>query len=458
MAVLMTPLFMALVAVSVINVALPSIQHSLHATSTALQWVLSGYALAFGVLLIPAGRAGDATSRRTLFIVGVSLFTLGSALAAFAPTILLLNLARVLQGVGSGVLNPQTVGIIQRTFTGQDRARAFALLGTTVGVSTAIGPVVGGLLIGALGEGVGWRWIFGMNVPIGILAVVGAVVWLPRGESWRGSRPDLDPVGAGLLALTVLGLMLPFVERTVSPFVWLALPVAIGVGVAWVMWEDRYARRGGEPMVRLGIFSERGFTAGITLITVYFMGITSVWVVVALFVQTALGGSALEAGLVGLPASIFSAISSQVAGRYVLRFRRRLVVWGFLVSLLGLVSTVLLAPGVGSGALPLWAMSASLSLVGAAQGMVVSPNQTLTLDGVGPEYGGVAGGILQTGQRLGAAVGTALIPGIVFALLEAGLAWGEVVVVAMSLIAAVTTVALVIALVDLRHERSTRRG
>lgn len=314
------------------------------------------------------------------------------------------------------------------------------------------------MLIGTLGEGVGWRWIFGLNVPIGLLAVLGAVLWLPQSEPRGAGRPDLDPVGAALLALTVLGFMLPFVERTVSPFVWLALPAAIGVGLAWVWWEERYARRGGEPMVRLRIFAQRGFTGGISLITVYFVGITSVWVVVALFVQTALHSSALQAGLMGLPASILSAISSQVAGRFVLRFRRRLVVWGFLASLAGLLVTVVLAPGVGDGTLPLWTMSASLSLIGAAQGMIVSPNQTLTLEGVGPEFGGVAGGILQTGQRLGAAVGTALIPGIVFSLVEAGLPWGEVVVVAMSLIAAVTTAALVVALVDLRRDRAVHSG
>src|SRR5699024_6297200 len=174
LAVLLAPLFMALIAVSVINVGLTAIGEGLEADTGSLQWVISGYALAFGMLLVPAGRAGDATGRRRMFVIGVGIFTLGSLLSGFAPNVEVLNLARVLQGLGSGLLNPQTVALIQHHFRGHDRARAFALLATTVAVATAIGPVVGGALIQVLGPEWGWRWMFLMNAPIGVIAIIGA--------------------------------------------------------------------------------------------------------------------------------------------------------------------------------------------------------------------------------------------------------------------------------------------
>ena len=162
---LMVPLFMALVAISVINVALPVIGQTLDADSSGLQWVVSGYALAFGLLLVPSGRLGDATGRKRLFLGGIAVFVAGGLLAGFAQSIEMLNLARVVQGVGSGMLNPQTFGLIQKYFRGEKRARAFATMATTVSVATASGPLIGGLLIEAFGEDVGWRTMFLVNVP-----------------------------------------------------------------------------------------------------------------------------------------------------------------------------------------------------------------------------------------------------------------------------------------------------
>lgn len=454
----MVPLFMALVSVSVINVALPSIGRGLAANSTHLQWVVSGYTLAFGLLLIPAGRAGDATGRRRLFLVGLALFVVGSAISAFAPSILALNAGRALQGVGSGLLNPQTVGIIQRTFAGQRRAMAFALMGTTVGVSTAVGPVLGGALIGALGPDLGWRWIFGVNVPLGLLALVAATRWLPRDRVTRVGAPDLDPVGALLLAAAVLCVMMPFLERGAHGMIW-ALPV-LGTGflALWVGWERRYARAGRQPMVRIDIFRDRAFAAGLSLITVHFVGITSLWISVALFVQMGLGVSALQSGLLGLPASLLNAVTAQVAGRYILRLRRLVVIVGFGLAITGLLTTAALVPFVTDGRLPVWALACSLALIGPAQGCIVSPNQTLTLEGVDAQYGGVAGGILQTGQRLGSSVGTAIIPGVLFASVEAGRPWGTAMTVTLLTIAGTAATALGIAVLDRRRERRVRRS
>lgn len=455
LAVLLIPLFMALVAVSVINVALPAIGEGLATDSIGLQWVLSGYALAFGVLLVPAGRLGDATGRRRVLLVGVALFTLGSLLAGFAPDVGFLNVARILQGLGSGLLNPQTVGLIQQHFRGQDRARAFALFGTTVAVATALGPVLGGLLIQMLGPELGWRWMFFINVPVGLVALIGITRFVPDDRQRRGKRADLDPVGTALLTVAILGVMLPFLERGAGAMVWFALPVGLLVMGLWWAWEDRYKTAGHTPMVDTAIFSNRAFRNGIVIVSVYFLGATSIWIIMALYMQIHLKHTAFEASVIGVPSSVAAAFASQIAGRYVLRFGRRMVIAGFAVAFAGLALTTLTAMGVEKAGLSFWLLAAPLTLIGVSQGMTISPNQTLTLNSVDPRYGGVAGGILQLGQRVGAAIGTALIPGIVFGLTEGGYPWGDAFTVAMSIIMALTVAALGVSVIDRRRERST---
>ncbi|MEE1650109.1 MFS transporter [Brachybacterium sp. J144] len=454
LAVLLAPLFMALIAVSVINVALTAIGEGLGADSSGLQWVLSGYALAFGVLLVPAGRIGDATGRRRMLIIGIGIFTLGSLLSGLAPNVEVLNISRILQGVGSGLLNPQSVGLIQQHFRGQARARAFAALATTVAVATAVGPVIGGLLIQLLGPELGWRWMFLMNVPIGIAAIIGAFKLIPDDRVRTRTRPDLDPVGAGLLTLAILGIMLPFLERGASVLVWLSLPAGLIVLGLWWAWEQRYKRAGRPPMVDTAIFSQQAFRNGIVIISVYFLGATSIWIIVPLFLQMHLGHTALEASLMGLPSSIAAAFSSQLGGRHVLRLGRKMVIVGFGIAFVGLLCTTILAGFVDAGWVAFWWLAVPLTLMGLSQGLTISPNQTLTLNSVDPRFGGVAGGILQLGQRTGAAVGTAMIPGIIFSLTEGGHSWLEAFTIAMVIIMALTLVAMGVAFADRARETS----
>src|SRR5690554_6840989 len=211
--VLLMAIFMSLMSVSVINVALASIQQGLDASQSDIQWVLSGYALTFGVVLVSAGRAGDLMGRGGFFILGVTIFTLASVAAGLAPDADWLNAARFVQGVGSGFLNPQGIGMIQQYFRGPDRARAFGFFGTTVGVSVAIGPVLGGILIHLGGPEIGWRLTFLINVPVGLLTIALAFLWFPRPlihkpklMAHKGLR-SLDPMGALLLGLGVLAVL-----------------------------------------------------------------------------------------------------------------------------------------------------------------------------------------------------------------------------------------------------------
>lgn len=457
LAALIVPLFMALMGVSIVNVSLPAIQDGLDASTSQLQWVLSGYALTFGLLLVPAGRMGDVYGRERLFLAGVGLFALASLGAALAPSATLLNVCRLVMGLGSGLFNPQILGMVQQHFHGPDRARAFGVMGSVIGVAMAIGPLVGGLIIGALGPDLGWRWVFGVNVPVGVLAVLAGWLWLPRTHRRPAARVDLDPVGVAVFGAAMLALMLPFLRVTTSPLIWLALPVGLGLGVSWLTWEGRYGRRGGEPMVDLVLLREPGFAYGTALIFCYFVGLTPSWAVLALFVQEGMGYSALVAGALTVPAALAGSVASVVGGRLVSRRGRPLVAWGVVVAVLGQLGSAGLALAAGEGALALWALGGVFLVVGVGQGLVIGPNQSLTLAEVPVANGGAAGGVMQTGQRMGGAMGLAVGTGTLYAVLDSSGDWHRAVFLAFLVSSLATLVALVVAVADARR-RGARVG
>lgn len=547
---LMVPLFMALIALSVINVALPVIGESLQADSSGLQWVVSGYALSFGLLLVPSGRLGDATGRKRLFLAGIAVFIVGAVIAGFAQNIGMLNAARLVQGVGSGMLNPQTFGLIQKYFRKEARARAFATMATTVSVATASGPLVGGLLIQALGDNLGWRAMFLVNVPLGVLALVLGHRWLPDdrriptptgedagrdvglsraragasarlddddndgdssstggdgGDSYGSSpssgdddgsprdtdrdtdsaaaairasdraiastaarapatrparqRLDLDPVGIALLGVAVLTIMLPFLSREHPPALWALVPAGLALLGVFAWWERRYERIGRPPLVNPDIFRDAGFRNGMVIVSIYFVGGTSLWIVMPLYLQFHLGYAPIDSAFISLPASICAAVSAQVAGRFVLRLGRRMVVAGFTLTICALMTFIVLAGFVESGALHYLVFMVPAAFIGIAQGMTISPNQTLTLRAVDPAYGGVAGSIISLGQRMGTAVGTAIVPGVLFGIVAANGDWLLAFRASLGIIAALAAGALAFSIVDRRREvRADREG
>ncbi len=458
---------MSLIGVSIVNVALPSIQLGLGADQSDLQWVLSGYALTFGVILVAAGRAGDIMGRGGIFLVGVGIFTASSIAAGFAADAMWLNAARFVQGIGSGLLNPQGIGMIQQYFRGEERGRAFGYFGTVVGFSVAIGPVLGGFLIETGGPDLGWRLTFLVNVPIGILAILLGMRWFPKplfrrppqrapdgaepAAGWLGS---LDPIGSVLLGLALLAILYPFMESRGSTISWALLPVGFALVWLWVWWERRCPRLGHTPMVDLGIFRTSSFTNGTLIMTLYFMGMTSVWVLVALYVQDGEGKTAFESGLFGIPASLLSAYTAYWSGRRVGRYGRKIVIGGIFLALLGLATSIAVVLLHERFALSVWWLLLSLSFIGLAQGAVISPNQTLTLAEVPLEYAGSSGAIMQTGQRIGTSVGIAMITAAVFAAL-ARWTWSIAVVIGFGLIALVVLAALGMAFKDQRDREKS---
>jgi MFS family permease len=396
---------------SKVNVGLPSIEDAFGAGSTELQLIVAGYVLTFGLTLVPAGRIGDQRSRKTLFVIGLSLFTLTSLAAALAPTIEVLLIARLLQGVAAGIQMPQVLGLIQELFHGPERGKAFGLFGATIGLATAFGPTLGGLMIAIGGPEDGWRGIFWMNVPLA-LAAIGLALWLLPETRHPSKKPlTLDPVGLGLFAVSVVSLMWPFLFTTGSPddnpARWWALVVFVLAITAFIAWERRYAASGRHPLVPLALFGVSSYRNGAALASVYFAAMPSMFLLTTLYLQHGLGLEAVFAGMVGIGFALMSAVGSWVGGNLVNRIGRPLVVWGLTILLAGIGLLVLFAFVTPPAVTP-WAMAGAMTIGGVGGGLIISPNQTLTLMDIPVKQGGLAGSVGQLGQRIGTAIGTAV--------------------------------------------------
>ncbi|CAN5859567.1 MFS transporter [soil metagenome] len=448
--------FMTLLDVSIVNVALPSIRTTLDAGDTAVQWIVAGYTLAFGMALVPAGRLGDTRSRRTVFALGLAVFTAASAACGAAPSAGWLATFRVVQGLGAGMLSPQVSGFIQTLFRGNDRARAFGLFGLTVSVSTAVGPLLGGALVSFGGADNGWRWVFLVNVPVGIVALALVRRLLPVAE--RGPRQSLDPLGVLLLGSAVLATLWPLVQGGSGEGAglvgrpWWLVGVAAGLLGVFAWWERRWDRLGNAPVVQPALVRLRPYMLGVGQGALFFAGFTSVFLVLTLYLQNGLGYSALAAGLTQTPFALGSVVGAPLGGRLVPRYGRLVVVAGLMLSALGLLGldlTVALAPDAGAA----W-LTPTLLLTGLGTGLTISPNVTLTLAEVDVRNAGAAGGLLQTAQRVGSAVGVALVLAQYFAALAAsGGDPGAALTTGLRTTLAFVLAALVLGVVDLAYRR-----
>jgi EmrB/QacA subfamily drug resistance transporter len=413
LAVLLAAGFMTLLDVSIVNVALPSIEQGLHAEQNELQWIVSGYALALGLLLVPSGRFGDAHGRRPVFMVGVALFVVASAACALAPTSLALVAMRIVQGFAGGLLSPQISGLIQSLFRGEERGKAFGLFGTTIGVSTAVGPLTGGALIALFGAHDGWRAVFFVNLPIGAAILLLARRYLPSPSSAQRRPQALDPFGVLLLAAAILCILVPLIEQRSwdSPLRLALFPLAAALLVVWVLHERRYGRTR-EPLVSLDLFRIRSYALGAPVGLIYFAGFVAVFFILTQYLQLGLNYPAWKSGLAATPFAIGGALVAPAGSRQVLRRGPKLVAFGLATVLVGMAG-VWLAVGAHPGHdVGLWT-ALPLLIAGLGGGLVISPNLTLTLSKVPVERAGSAGGVLQTGQRIGSAAGIA-VTGSVF--------------------------------------------
>ncbi|ANI93648.1 MFS transporter [Dietzia timorensis] len=402
--------FMGLLDVTIVNIALPAIDADFGGSTSSLQWVVSGHALAFGLILVTGGRLGDALGRRRMMLIGLVCFVATSAACGLAPSIGWLIAARFAQGISAGLLVPQNSGIIQNVFSGPERGRAFGYMGMAVGISGSIGPVLGGVIIGLAGGDGGWRWIFLVNIPIG-LALIAAVWRIIPGREPGSGKPDLDLVGAALLGLTVLALLFPIssVEHGFGPeFAIIALAPILGAFTVW--WERRIIRLGRAPLLNIPLLrATPGYATGMAVGLLYFCGFTGVLLIYSIYLQSGLGFTPLHAGLLITPFAISSAVAAPIAGRLVARGGRMTTVAALVLLIVGLALAATLIPLTEDTALAIPTQIATMMIAGFGAGGVVGPNMTMTLANVPPRMGGAAGAAVQTAQRIGNAIGAAVL-------------------------------------------------
>jgi EmrB/QacA subfamily drug resistance transporter len=415
--VLLLAAVLDLVDVTIVNVAVPTIQRDLGASYEAIQWVLAGYTLAFALGLITGGRLGDILGRKRVFLAGVAGFALGSALCGLSPSPGMLVASRVLQGAMAAVMIPQVVSIIQANFPLGERGAAFGAYGAVAGLASAAGPLIGGLLIRADLFDLGWRPIFLVNVPVALLALVAAALVVRESKSEHPLRLDLG--GVAIVTVGLLLLVYPLVVgRDLGWPAWTFASMAASAPVlaAFALWERHKAVKDGSPLVPPGLFGERAFVAGLLVNLIFFLGVGSFFLVLALHLQVGLGFTPLQAGLTILPFSLGGVVASGISVQLAPKVGRWVLAAGALLMAAGVVGLILAFSlyGTGTGT---WEMLPALLVAGFGMGLILPPLADVILAGVPSDDAGAASGVLSSTNQLGNAVGVAIVGVIFFGLL-----------------------------------------
>ncbi|WP_407345491.1 MFS transporter [Pengzhenrongella phosphoraccumulans] len=420
--VLLIGMFMSLLDATIVNVALPTIRTSLNASEATLSWIISGYALAFGLALIPAGRIGDRYGHKWVFFSGLALFTVASVACGLAQGDTQLIVARVVQGLAGGIFLPAVTAYIQLLFTGRTRGKAFAIMGAVIGVSSALGPLIGGLLIQAFGDTNGWRLVFFVNLPIGIVALVAAVILLPAGsENTRRAAGGVDGLGLALLSGGLVAILVPLIEGQDQGWpLWTYLSLVGGFALIALFgaWEVVVALRGKSPLVPPHLFSHPAFTGGVILALVYFAAFVSIFFTISILWQAGLGHTALESGIVSVPFALGSIIGASQSGRLAARIGRTVLVIGAAMVAVGLFALWLVLTIVTPGEATSWDLLVPLLVAGTGSGLFIAPNAQFIIATVDRQEAGAASGVIATMQRLGSAIGIAIIGSVFFGTLS----------------------------------------
>jgi EmrB/QacA subfamily drug resistance transporter len=420
-AVLLGAGFMNLLDITIVNVALPSLQLAFDATSSQIEWVVAAYILVFALGLLPAGRLGDIYGRRAMFMAGVTVFTIGSALCGLATSIETLVASRVLQAVGAAMMTPQTLAFVPALFAPKEQGVAYALGGLAAGLASVIGPVMGGTLIGLDIWGLGWRPIFLVNLPFGILAIVMALKYVPKLQPKAIGGNDF--VGIVLAGIALLLVIFPLIEGRQVGWPWWCfamMAAAVPMAAVFVGWQHRQAARGAAQLLPVALLANRKFLIGTALAALTFSGIPSFFLVFAIYLQSGFGLTPLQSGLTTVPFSVGVLVASIAAGKLGMRRQRLRITIGALLLMTGMsvARTVVL----GTEDAVVWAWFAvPLFIAGLGLGTAISPLFQTILSSVAGRDAGSASGALQSFQQVGGALGVAIMGEIFFStLMRAG--------------------------------------
>ncbi|UGT39455.1 MFS transporter [Nocardia yamanashiensis] len=414
--VILTAMFMAMFDYFVVNVAASSLQHDLHAGEAALELVVGGYGFAYASGLITGGRLGDKFGHRRMFLIGMIAFAIASLLCGLAWDAWSLVGFRVLQGMTAAALVPQMLALINTMFPVQERAKAMAGFGATVGLGAVSGQVLGGVLLDLDLFGWGWRTIFFINLPIGVIAAVLAARWLPRHEPAR--RPKMDPVGAlgisAALALVLVPITLGRPEGW-PVWTWVSMAAALPVLLLTLRYENRLLRAGGEPVLDTTLVRDRVFGAGMIVSGGYLAFFAGFMLCLTLLLQNGLGMSPLAAGLAFAPLGLTFATTSFFARKVAERVGNRVILLGASVSLAGMLVTMATLAWYGS-AISAAVLIPGMMLVGAGNGLSIPSTLGAVLSsGTIPVHqSGMAAGVLTTAQQFGNAIGATVLGTVFF--------------------------------------------
>ncbi|WP_223260457.1 MFS transporter [Paenibacillus ihbetae] len=410
--VVLVAVFMELLDATIVSVAAPSIAVSLGASEAELQWTVAGYTLALAAGLITGGRIGDQFGRRRAFLIGLMGFTLASLLCALATSPAFLIAARVAQGLTGSLMIPQVFGIIRTAFTPSQRAKAFGAYGAVLGLASLAGPLLGGILVNADLLGLGWRTIFGVNVPVGIVGLILGFRYIP--ESRGAGSMKLDLGGAVLISFAMILILLPIVQGREWGWPWwgfVMLALSIPLIALFFMRESRLAAGGDQPILDPALLRIRAFTSGLSASLLFFGGIGSFFFLFALYLQFGTGRDALETGMAILPYAIGSIITSGIGVQFANRAGRAMLVFG---SLLLAISQGILLLNVRDGVDPsYWALALPMFIGGLGIGFTAPILVNVIIAGVPGKDAGSAGAVLTTMGQIGNSIGIAIL-GVLF--------------------------------------------
>jgi EmrB/QacA subfamily drug resistance transporter len=415
LAVLLIASFMNLIDVTIVNVAIPSMQQDLGANASQIEWVIAAYVLAFALGLLPFGRLGDIVGRTRMFLIGVGAFSAASAFCGLAPSIEWLIAARTVQGLAGAMMTPQVLAIATVTFPPEERGQSFSLFGLAAGLAAVAGPIVGGLLIGADFGGLDWRPIFLVNVPVGIVAVVLGWFIIPRPPG----HPELrnDYAGIALFAAAMLALVYPLIEgRSVdwAPWTWELMGLAAVLLVLFVLWERRMARLGRPQLLSYSLITNGNFLLGAGITTIFASGIPGFFMVISIMLQVGFGFSPIESGLTNTPFSVGVLLVSLVAGRFGSSYLRTRVALAAGMLVVGIAWLHVIIARLGDS-IDHWSFLPPLLLAGLGLGLGFSALFQTVLNGIPARDAGAAAGSLQAFQQVGGSIGVALVGQIFFA-------------------------------------------
>ncbi|MFF4605142.1 MFS transporter [Streptomyces sp. NPDC001339] len=409
LAVLLVAAIMDAVDVTVVNVAIPHIQNDTGASFSQVQWVVGGYALAFALGLITGGRLGDLYGRKRVFLTGVAGFTLASLVCGIATTPEVLLAGRVVQGALAALMVPQVLSIVHVSFPEKERGKVFGVYGAVTALGVLAGPLVGALLVDGDLFGWGWRPIFLVNLPLGIIGLIAGALLIRESKAEKAAR--LDVVGVLLSTVGLLFLVLPLTqgrELGWPAWTWVMLAASVPVLAVFVLHQRRVAGRGGTPLVELLLFSRRSFAGGLGVQLLFGLASGVFFLSWALYLQLGLGFSPLKAGLSGLPLSLLLMAGAGVSMQVLVpRFGRAVLQVGALVAAVGMGLFAWMTGHYGAE-ITLWQTMLPLVPMGIGMGLIVAPLADIILSEVPHEHAGSASGLNNTTTQLGQAVGTVL--------------------------------------------------